>query len=203
MCLVISRASSKNSLGLHAGEGGMPGPFPNTGSAWSCQLCWNYSQSTPGVCSSSPNVQQVVTDKQFLKVLYTGCICTLFYNSRLGVVVVHVSCDQWVGHKLWNKLSSSGLSGWERKPQSLLQLLMWDHISHSSVLSLFRHLLIVVRAGCMAAVLGKAHWFGCQYSSYGTERIHGGCHHLILTAILSVTGWILAQFVSAAWGSQA
>lgn len=147
------RGRFQEQLGLCAGEGTFPGPFPYTGSVWWCQLCWNCSQSTPGVCNSSPNVQWVVTDKQFLQLLHTGCICTLFYNPRLGVVVVHVSCDQLVGHKLWNKLSSLGLSGWERKPQSLLQLLV-QTTSHCSVLSLFRHLLIVVRAGCMGCCTG-------------------------------------------------
>lgn len=45
---------------------------------------------------------------------------------------MRVSCDQLVGHKLWNELSSLSLGGWERKPQSLLQLLT-QTTSHTAV----------------------------------------------------------------------
>lgn len=63
-----------------------------------------------------------------------------------------------------------------------------DHISECSVLSLFRHLLIVVRAGCMGCCTGESKLVWLVYSSYGTDGIHGGCHHVVLKAVLSVTG---------------
>lgn len=49
------------------------------------------TRALQGFAVHPPNV---VTDNQFLKLLHKGCICTLSYNPRLGMVVVHVSCDQ-------------------------------------------------------------------------------------------------------------